>query len=354
MWTSRIPGFLQIGRKDTAFLKFDQSVGLTLSTIRRREGLIFESREMRATITTYLLLGLLTLGINVASGQDSMSFYQNAPSPQKSRVKAVVITESVGYVGTMVALNQLWYAGYPRSAFHGFNDNAEWLQMDKMGHAATGYYVGYAGMGALQWAGVDRRKALWYGGSLGWIFLTSVEVFDGFSQEWGASYGDLAANTVGYGLLIGQEYAWQEQRIKMKFSAHLSDYAELRPGTLGSTFSERLLKDYNGQSYWLSANVSDFLPEDSAFPKWLNVAFGYSGDGMITGHPDHHLDEDLSLPSIDRYRQYFLSLDVDWTKVRRKPGFLRTALQSIGFIKFPAPALEFHGRDGLRFHLLYF
>jgi hypothetical protein len=40
---------------------------------------------------------------------------------------------------------------------------------------------------------------------LGCFFLTIVEVFDGFSAEWGASTGDLIANATGTALYVSQE-----------------------------------------------------------------------------------------------------------------------------------------------------
>ncbi len=54
------------------------------------------------------------------------------------------ITHSVltsAAVGSIVALNQVWYAPYSTSAFHVFNDSKQWMQMDKLGHAFTGYLL---------------------------------------------------------------------------------------------------------------------------------------------------------------------------------------------------------------------
>src|SRR6185295_10855748 len=45
------------------------------------------------------------------------------------RVRLVTAANIVGYGGALVALNALWYAKFPRSGFHFFNDNAEWLQV---------------------------------------------------------------------------------------------------------------------------------------------------------------------------------------------------------------------------------
>ena len=63
-----------------------------------------------------------------------------------------------------------------------------------------------------------------------------------------------------------------------KFSFHTTKYASLRPNVLGSSLSEEIFKDYNGQTYWLSVNLHSFF-KSSKLPKWLNLAAGYGADG---------------------------------------------------------------------------
>ena len=122
----------------------------------------------------------------------------------KKRRNILLISEASAYTVALVGLNQLWYADYPKSSFHFINDNEEWLQMDKMGHMSASYYTGVAGIKAYEWAGFSRKNTIWYGGMMGSIFLTVIEVLDGTSEQWGASSGDLIANTTGSLLAIGQ------------------------------------------------------------------------------------------------------------------------------------------------------
>lgn len=304
---------------------------------------------MRVVIYIYLLFPFLG-----ACKNDSLKFFKPSPEFNKKRFNVVIITESVSAGGLLIALNEIWYKDYPRSSFHFFNDNAEWLQMDKIGHITTSYYVGKVGIGLMKWSGVERKKAIWWGGSLGFIFLTGVEILDGFSNAWGFSTGDMGANTVGAGLVIGQELAWDEQRITVKFSYSSSRYAQYRPDQLGTNWQERIIKDYNGQTYWLSANIYSFLNKDSRFPKWLNIAAGYGAEGMTGARKNPILtDEQGNRISFERYRQYYLSLDIDLSKAIKKKGFFKTFAQTIGFIKFPAPALEFN-KNGIKLHALHF
>jgi uncharacterized protein YfiM (DUF2279 family) len=150
-------------------------------------------------------------------GQTS-PFFKKSDTLNIKRRNAVIITETALSVGTLIALDQLWFSDHPRSGFHFKDDNNQWKQMDKIGHMMTSYYVGRTGMNALNWAGVSKKNQLIYGATFGFTFLTAVEVLDGFSKKWGASWGDILANASGTGLLIGQEILWEEQRITLKYS----------------------------------------------------------------------------------------------------------------------------------------
>ena len=144
---------------------------------------------------------------------------------------------------------------------------------------------------------------------------------------------------------------WNEQRIIPKFSFHTTKYADLRPELLGKSVSEQILKDYNGQTYWLSANLRSFMP-DSRVPKWLNIALGYGAEGMLSATPSS--DVGLALPDYERYRQFYLSLDVDLTKIDTKSTLLRTLFSLFNTIKIPAPTFEIRGSQGVKFHWIYF
>ena len=261
-----------------------------------------------------------------------------------------MISEVVIAGGTLLTLNQLWYANYPRSKFHFINDNSDWLQMDKAGHVFSSYQIGRFGSEMLQWSGSSRKNQLIYGAGLGFVFLTAVEVLDGYSSEWGASSGDIIANAAGTALYVSQELLWKEQRITPKFSFHSTKFAELRPEVLGKSFSEQILKDYNGQTYWLSANLHSFAKE-SKLPKWLNVAIGYGAEGMVTGNIKN--TEFLS-NNPARFRQFYLSFDVDLTKIETNSRFLKTVFSILNTVKVPAPTIEFRRFNDIKYHVIYF
>lgn len=267
------------------------------------------------------------------------------------RRNTVILSELALSGSALLALNQLWYSNYTKSNFKTINDNAEWLQIDKAGHGFSAYHIGNASINSLKWCGLSRKNQLVYGATSGFIFLSAVEIMDGYSRNWGFSAGDIAANASGTALLISQELLWKEQRIVPKFSFHATAYASARPSVLGSTFTQQVFKDYNGQTYWLSANMHSFF-RASKIPKWLNLAVGYGADGMITGN-DQRINP-IFLPQAVRERQFYLSFDVDLTKIETKSHLLKTVFSLISTLKVPAPTLEFRNRKGVRGHFLYF
>ena len=265
----------------------------------------------------------------------------------KKKRNILLISEAAVYTVSLVGLNQLWYADYDKSDFHFINDNGEWLQMDKLGHMTTSYYCGVAGIKAYEWTGMKKKNAIWFGGLTGTFFLTVIEVLDGQSEEWGASSGDLIANTTGSLLAIGQALKWNEQRIQLKYSYRPTKWASLNPEQLGNNHMERALKDYNGQTYWLSLNMKSLLNIQSIdFPEWLNLSLGYGANCMKQPYPKEG-------KIVWRKRQYFLSLDIDLTRIKTKSKVLNSVLHTFGFLKFPMPTIEL--RNGKLYgHPIYY
>lgn len=255
----------------------------------------------------------------------------------------------VGYGGSFILLNEAWYKDYPRSSFHTYNDAGEWKQIDKIGHGWTAYTLSRVSSNMWKWAGIEDQKAVIIGSGTGLLYLLSIEYLDGRSAEWGWSWADVAANVFGTGLFASQELLWKEQKIQMKFSAHIKQYEpqslQIRANDLfGKTKPARMLKDYNQQTYWLSFNLKSVLKTDF-FPAWLNIGIGHGADGMFGGYENLDRDDDGNITfdrrDIKRYRQWYLSPDIDLTKIKTNSRFLRSVFSAVNILKIPAPALEF-------------
>ncbi len=283
-----------------------------------------------------------------AYAQDSAAALHQQKLIHKKRVPLITAVNVAGYGTSLVIFNNTWYKNYPRTSFHTFNDSREWLQMDKAGHAWAAYNTGRATTAMWQWAGLNNSKATLIGGLSGTVYLSVIEILDGFTEKWGWSWADMGANLFGSGLFIGQQLVWEEQRIQFKFSFHKKNYSDPQlndrsDDLFGGNWAERMLKDYNGQTYWLSANLKSFFPE-SNLPAWLNVAAGYGAEGMFGGFENIWEDGDPGFPvnrtDIKRYRQWYLAPDIDFSKIKTSRKAVKVLLDFLNAFKFPAPAIE--------------
>lgn len=283
---------------------------------------------------TLLLILLVQLLPYSACGQGNSGVVPDTSEAVGSagRCKTMnLVVAGAGMVGSIGLLNEAWYTEYDRSTFHTFDDSGEWLQVDKAGHFFSAYTLGRWGHSAWGRCGTAKRQSVLIGGSLGLIFLSGVEILDGTSAGWGFSWSDMAANVAGAGLFMGQEALWDEQRISVKFSARTTPFAAQRPDLLGESLGERVLKDYNGQTIWLSGNVESLLSR-SRVPDWLNIAVGYGAENMVTAFPE---------VNDGRYRQFYIAPDIDLTRIRTKSSVVRTVLFVLNGIKVPLPGIEF-------------
>lgn len=282
------------------------------------------------------------------------NFELEKDSCRQSLIIASSVT-GVAAVGSMTGLYFLWYKDYPKSKFQFFNDNNEWLQMDKAGHVYSTYQLSRLTHSFANQTCFNRKQSIWVGTSIAYLYMTSIEIFDGFSAEWGASIGDAAANTAGWLLFTLQQQFWDEQRISLKYSFFPSQYAQYRPSHLGNNLISQSIKDYNAITTWISVNPSTFLKTENQFlPNWLCFSLGYSGDGMLGGISNPTSNNGQLLPHFDRQRQYYFSLDIDFTKIETDSKLLKSLFFALNAVKFPFPAIEYGEKSKFKFKALYF
>ena len=300
---------------------------------------IFINKTFKSPI--FLIIGLFCFCLPLQASK----LFEPSDSLKKNRVWGMSSVAFSGSGLTIYLLSQQWYSKDKPVPFHWFNDEGDWLYMDKLGHGLTSYYGGLYGYTALRWTGIRKNKALLLGGVYGFSFLLTTEIMDGYSSGWGASPSDLVANGLGSLLFMGQEFLLGKQAIVPKFSYWPTNFAKYRPDILGSTHWNRWLKDYNGQTYWFSINPSALGLESFLFPKWLSVSLGYGADGMLGGkfNPRENEEGDF-LPYFDRKSEFFLSLDINWSSIRTKSHFLNTVIRGLSFVKMPFPALRLYNK----------
>lgn len=279
----------------------------------------------------------------------------------KTRVIGLAAFQGSAFAAATVGLNTAWYKNYPREKFHFFNDMEEWMQMDKIGHVYSSYAEGKASMEMWRWTGIERKKRIWIGGLSGLAYQTMLEALDAHSSQWGWSWGDMGSNVLGSALLISQEMAWNEQRFQLKWSFHYNLYddpqLEARADDIfGKSRAERMLKDYNAQTYWVSTGLRQWLP-GSRIPHWLQLSVGTGIKGVFGARGNTAYDESgniiFSRGDIKRHREWYLSPDIDLTKIKTGNKMLRMLFRIFNVVKIPAPALEY-GNGKWSFYWLYF
>lgn len=313
-----------------------------------------------------------------AQTPDSLSLQQQDSAVTSAKKKSILIPSDTfnkkrvhWYIGgTSVAsslaftgLYYAWYKNIPSGPFHFFNDIGEWNQIDKTGHFFGGYFETKLAHRIHKWAGIEDKKAIWWGGFAGFMLQSSIEVFDGFSEKWGASISDIGFNAGGALLYVGQELAWKQQRIKVKYSFHGSSSTDSilnqRSESLyGRGIAEKLLKDYNGINMWFSFTTADFFKNQKK-AKWFAVAIGYGAGGMYGGFENkwttkvNGIDSTFDYSNVQRYRRILLAPDIDLERIPvKKPGW-RTVLAMLNLLKFPSPAIEFNTKGEIVFYPIY-
>ena len=266
-------------------------------------------------------------------------------SESKSTKKWLVPTlATTSYTGGMIFLYKTWYKNEDQTSFHFFNDNKQWNQLDKFGHSYTAYQLGRIGYHTAKHLNYSEKQALWTS-TVGFWMMFPIEIFDGFSPTYGASYGDLIANGTGSLLFLSQQMAFKEQRIQFKFSFYPTAYSNQRPNTLGENLPTKIIKDYNGQNYWLSS--SPFLWQnkskrnESTFPKWLAFSVGYGAEDMLYGNEIQNNEN-----GYQSSRTFYFSLDVNWEQLKTKRKGLRLLFSVLNSIKVPFPAIHYNTKRG--------
>jgi Predicted periplasmic lipoprotein (DUF2279) len=315
-------------------------------------------------VNTVLCLKAQDTGSKTVALHSAASFKSSPAEKEhtinKKRLWLVTGAHAALWTGSYIALDKTWYANYPRSSFHFFNDNSEWNQMDKLGHVWTAYNVGRVSSEMWEWTGLPRKKAVIYGGISAIAYQSIIEIQDGFSAEWGFSWGDMTANVIGAAAFVSQQLGWKDQRIQIKMSywpySYPAGLTNRRNQLFGKSLAERTLKDYNSQTYWISANLHSFFPKTN-LPAWLNISLGYSADGMLGGTENKWIDKQgnaFDRTDIPRVRRFLLSPDIDLSKIKTRSKFLKTIFFTLNILKIPAPAIELDSKGKFKVHGFYY
>lgn len=297
-------------------------------------------------------------------------FWVPADTLNKKRFNIALASSSALYTGFSIGLYNTWYRQYPQTKFHLFNDWNEWNNMDKAGHLYTAYFQGVLTYKGARWTGLDEDDSILVGALAGSLFQSTIEIMDSFSEKWGFSLTDMAANVVGTSVFVLQQKAWGEQKVNFKVSSWPQNYSseqlfstnnlatsslDMRTDDLfGAGYFESFLKDYNAQIIWASVNLNSVIKRETKIPDWLNVAVGYGSENLFGGFENEWIEGQNTFVVDEtlypRYHQYYLGLDVDLTRIKVKSPFLKSLLYVLNIFKLPLPAIEYNSLGNLKLH----
>lgn len=308
-------------------------------------------------IDIYCLLWLIIGVVHRWVPSGLTAWMRPSEAPNRNRQLGMFAALFAIWAGVLYGLSVLWYTQTSQMGFHWFNDNDSWLQVDKFGHFFTTFQEARLMMLMWQWTGMGRRKAAIAGMVGGILYQTPIELFDGFQDAYGASWGDLMANTLGAIACYVQARFLGDFLVLSKFSISSHALAAVRPGMFGDNFFQQILKDYNGQTYWFSFQANRLHPKLNSLPSWLCLSVGYGADGMIGGTENRFQDKEgnwVEMPELDRVRQIYLSFDIQWDKIVFPTPWLKTSVAVFSLVKIPAPTLEWNASEGFLWHWLHF
>ncbi len=258
---------------------------------------------------------------------DSTSSYTISTSPNTINYTRVALASGcVVSAGTAVYHYQLnaWWKHW-RKPFHFQEDLVYGKSVDKIGHTWNGAFTNFILKKSYRWAGLGEETAHWIGAIGGSLFLSFIEIQDGFSQ-WGFDRVDAAANIAGSFYPLLQYYVPEFKNLGFKASYYPRQYGKAGniPGQIHTP-----VDDYEGQTFWLSIKTGKIFPK--IFPDFLNLSVGYSVRNL----------NDQS----KQYGMILLAPDFDFSEIiPQNTEFLKTIGEGLDYFKFPTPAIQISPR----------
>jgi len=220
--------------------------------------------------------------------------------------------------------NDMWWKGEP-ARFH-TNWTQDWnasLGADKVGHFYFGNLVSTIYSNAFQWSGFSKTNSLLYSGLFTLSYQTFLEIRDGFSQQYGFSWGDFTANSLGSMYPYFQHNYPILQNFNFKISYYPSE--KFRNGS-----NDYIMDDYESTYHWLSIDINKLLPNkwDNYLPKFINIAIGHSVTGLDNLRNRNH--------------EFYFGIDWDLSAIKTESNLINSILEILNKYHLPAPTVKIY------------
>ena len=176
--------------------------------------------------------------------------------------------------------------------FHFENDFDYALNLDKLGHFASGVMMGETFYEAYRWAGISEFNSYLFAGLSAFATHVAIDVKDGFAPKWGFSVFDVLSGTLGGFLPMAERYVPVFKYVDLKWS------------------------------YWINSKAY----------------YRQSDTGVFTDDPHPH-------------REVYIALDYDLEAFRPQSRMARTIVKYLNYFKLPAPTVQVYPE--FHWYLLY-
>ncbi|MBX2976819.1 MAG: DUF2279 domain-containing protein [Ignavibacteriaceae bacterium] len=230
----------------------------------------------------------------------------------------------IGFYYGQAFNKNLWWKG-EKSSFH-FEWDYDWkyaLGSDKFGHFYFPYLSTKLYSQALEWSGLSEKKSLYYSALLAFSYQTFIEVKDGYSKQWGFSWGDFTANTFGALYPILQYHNPILNNFSPKISFHPSN--RFKNGS-----HSVIIDDYESTYDWLSINIRELSGGvvKEYLPSFINLAIGHSVKNLDSPSGGNH--------------EFFIGLDWNLEELPGNHPILKFLKKNLNYYRFPAPVVKIY------------
>lgn len=218
--------------------------------------------------------------------------------------------------------------------FHFENDFDYALNLDKLGHFASGVVMGELFYEGYRWAGFSEFYSYLFAGLSAMSTHIAIDVKDGFAEKWGFSIFDVLSGSIGGFLPMAERYVPVFKYVDLKWSYWINSDAYYERNRKGKNHVSNgvFTDDYVNQTFWASFKPYRMLPAAARryYPSWLAVAAGISIDeGVFIKHYE-------GTP----HREVYIALDYDLEALRPQSRWARTLVRFMNYFKLPAPTVQ--------------
>ncbi len=228
-----------------------------------------------------------------------------------------------------------WW-GENGNEFHFENDFDYALNLDKLGHFASGVALGELFYEGYRWAGVSEFYSYLFAGLSAMSTHIAIDIKDGFAPSWGFSIFDVLSGSLGGFLPMAERYVPLFKYVDLKWSYWINTKVYYRQNHQASDgiFTD----DYVNQTFWASFKPYRMLPATARayYPSWLAIAAGIS------------IDKGVFIKNYEGtpHREVYIALDYDLEALRPQSRWARSLVKYLNYFKLPAPTIqvypEFH------------